>query len=244
MPKQIQINDSVKQMKLNAENRQKFTNVILRDALGARSDAIRKEMAELREKFYELSWGKTPQARAAVKKRITRLEGEAQELERKGFPNVIFTIGRNRDHIDLNLGGAAIRLYFLKKPRTAPIINLNDEFCSKYGSREYERRLFLNGEVTLPADHKLAKKYFQLEQEAKAIQDAGEELESILGTILGKARTLGAALDKWPELSQYVPAILSASREIMVRPEVLNARLDALKSGKLSAKDAMAVGRD
>ena len=91
-------------------------------------------------------------------------------------------------------------------------------------------------------DDKLIKRFNDLKDKANEIAEASEELTAILKTTFGTAKTLGAVLEKWPELSEYVPSIMSSCREVVIPTKVLNKRLDALKDNKLSTNKAMKIG--
>lgn len=239
MPKVIELNESVKQMTLNADNRRAFVNAILKDVLQARSDTVRKEMAQLQDKLVERTWGTTPQARTAVKKTASKLEESAKALRAKGFHVSGVMVGSATDKLSLNIGGRSVNLYWHEELCGASVINFNQEFITCCNYRNEHARLVSskcvrlgNSELTLQQNDPLTVQFWKLKDEADAIKEAGEQLTAILNSVLGKAKKLGQALEKWPELSQYAPAILSACREITVHPDVLNKILDGLADGK------------
>lgn len=243
MTKVIKLNESVLQMKLNADNRNRFVDAILSDALKARSDAIRKETDELFKKFRELTWGKTPQARAANKKKAVKLRQEAQALKDKGI-EANFSFGDQDRRLNLNIGGSAVQVFFRKAPSKNHTVNFSGEFLQTSGPREYDYFHMGSDKLTLQSDDPLAIKFWKLRDEARDIKDASEELRTMLLTMMGRSKTLGAAVEKWPELANYAPAIMSACRELVVKPEDLNAKLMALKANNKSVSDALKVTAD
>lgn len=238
MPKAIKINDSVKQMKLNADNRRLFTKAILSDALQTRSEHIRLAMYNLTQKLIERTFGDSPQKRASIHKRTDKLEADIKALRDKGIHVSGAGIGRTSDSLDLNLNGLNICLRFIKKDFYVDhTIDFDTEYLKRHYDAEQSQKVGTDSLILKQGD-KLAEEFWALKEEAAEIKHASDELTAILNTVLGKSKSLGQALEKWPELSQYVPQLLSASREIIVPIGTLNARLDALKAGKLSAKKA------
>jgi hypothetical protein len=239
--KTIEINESARSMKLNMDNRVKFKNIILNDVLFARSNAVREGMVVIQGKFIDLTYGSTPQKRAAVKKRMIKMEEDAKAINALGVSCTSST-GSHTSSFNLNLAGSAITLYFWEEPLMTHTVGFNNEFL------KYSRNETSNGRAALPVGSSkltlvhgdpLIQKFWDLKYEAEAIELASEELSAVLSTVFGRAKTLGAAIDKWPELSQYVPAIMSSCKEIVVPVGTLNKRLDVLRSGKGKVADAM-----
>lgn len=230
-------------MKLNVDNRVKFKNIILTDVLQKRSDDVRTGMTKLSADFRDRTFGKTSQARAAVKKRIAKIKKDAKAISDLGIASSIEP-GVNVNDIALNLAGQRIDLKFWDAPLTEHTINFEQEYLTytrfdNYEGRETHR--MGSSSLTLVQGEPMIQRFWDLKKEAQAIADASEELTAVLDTVFGKSKTLGAALDKWPQLSQYVPAIMSSSKEIVVPVETLNKRLDVLRSGKGKVADAMKV---
>lgn len=233
--KKTKLNGSVLEMKLNADNRRAFTNVILTDAFKKRSDAIRVETATLIRKMAALTWGKTPQASSANKRAAEKIISDCKKLESKGL-RANAGVGKTDYDLRVNIGGLRQDVYF-NKPDGSAVVNFESEFMCYRNDPDY---LSLGASsITLTTDHALAKQFSKLKDEGEAIAEAADELTAILGTIFGKSRTLGAAVEKWPELSGYAPSILSACKELTVRPIDLNAKIDALRSGSGSVVQAM-----
>lgn len=240
--KTIKLNDSVLDIKLNAENRARFRNVILEDAIKHRSDNIRNEMKKLQVNIINRSWGKTPQARAANLKLSKQAQDLEKKIESRGLECATFSVGHYRMTIDMNLAGSKILLWLIKSNYESNVINFDYEFLTRDGTSDRRESFKLGNErIICDADDPITLKFFELKHEADEIAAAGEELTAILNTILGKARTLRDAVKKWPELANYTSAIMSASREIIVRPEDLNAKITALKNPNTSTKKAMGV---
>lgn len=233
--KKIKLNESVLEMKLNADNRKAFIRVILEDAFKARSEKLRNEIDQLFLKISDATWGSTPQARAANKKATEKLIKDAERLSSKGIKTSL-TVGHKDYDLSLNIGGQTFNIYFAERSKENVIAFEAEYLCYH---NKYNVQQFGKSKLTMDNSNPLAKEFFRLKDEAEDLEEASIELTTILNTVLGKARTLGAAIDKWPELSMYAPSLLSASKEIMVRTPDLNAKIDALRSGSGSVKDAM-----
>lgn len=241
--KVIEINDSAKAMKLNVDNRVKFMDIILSDVLLARSTKVRQEMGLLIGKFTELTYGATPQRRAAVKKRMDKLEADGKELAGMGIVTNTNT-GTSSNSININLAGSAITLYFWDEFLGKHTLDFTEEFMQyrRHHSSENKTSIRLGtNNIIIKHGDPLIKTFWDLKHEGEAISEASQELTAVLSTVFGKSKTLGQALEKWPELSQYVPAIMSSSKEIVVPVGTLNKRLDTLRSGKGKVSDAMKV---
>lgn len=240
MPKIIQINDSVKMMKLNIENRNRFIDVILTATLKHRSDKVRSGMSDFNTKLIERTFGKTPQARTANRKKIETIQSISKKLKDVGLKCDVSVIRRDYD-LNVNMAGLTINIYF-KKPFTGHTVQFEREFLSYDGSERITHQMG-SDHLTLLQDDKLIKQFNDLKDEAESINNSSEELRAILKTIFGKSKTLGAALEKWPELSEYVPAIMSSCREIIVPTHILNKRIDALTGDKMTTSKAMKLGK-
>ena len=68
-------------MNLNKTNRAQLVEAILIDAFGGRTAAFREQMDAMAAKLAKRTYGKTPQAQAALQKRIER----AKDLRKRGF---------------------------------------------------------------------------------------------------------------------------------------------------------------
>lgn len=130
----LKLNESVLQMKLNADNRAAFINAILKDAFLARSDAIRDQMEVLIKTMQDLTFGLTPQARSANKGLIEKTKTCVAALSAKGFDADI-RIGTKRSCIICNLGGSKVWIYFKSNKSTKPCINFHDEYFTSDNSK-------------------------------------------------------------------------------------------------------------
>lgn len=96
-------------MKLNAENRRRFVNIILTDVLKSRSDDVRQGMQQLHLDIVERTFGKTPQARAANRRRIEKLNVEIKKLTDSGIKTQ-FSAGHRDYDIRVNMAGQTINM--------------------------------------------------------------------------------------------------------------------------------------
>lgn len=227
-------------MQLNADNRRRLEAAILNDTMKGRSDKVRKELIKLMEKIRLRTFGATPQARAANMKLMAKYAELTKLLRDKGIYVRSGTTGDTDNDLSVNMAGRSVRLYWKKSISDTPVISMTSEFLSSTCTDDNSLNSVKFGAtgLTLKADDPLADQFWKLNSEAESIASAGEELRLSIRPML-KARTLKLAVEKWPELEAYVSSILSASREITVRPEVLTARIKALKSGKGSAAEAI-----
>lgn len=232
----IALNESVLKMSLNADNRTRFTNVILEDTFLERSNSIRADMRVLMHKFEELSWGKTPKQHTDNMKLSASVDKLKATAEAKGLDHTL-RIGRNTETIVVNMGGPVYTLGY--DQREDVICNFNYEFIGYPGSNERSEFHIGCERVDVDSNHKLVKEFDKLKDEASDLEEASQVLKAMLNTVFGKSRTLGKAVEQWPELTSYAPSILSACREMTINGPDLNAKIQALREGKMSAKDAM-----
>tara|TARA_R110000824_G_scaffold400882_1_gene609728 strand:- start:715 stop:1422 length:708 start_codon:yes stop_codon:yes gene_type:complete len=231
-------------MKLNVTTRESLINVIMRDALQGRSDKVRTEMVNLMADMRECTFGKTPQARTANRRKMAEFNTLVKHLRGKKINVSSGSTGHNETYLSLNLAGESHHLRFKTFYGQCHTVDFYSEFCSttkSMKSREYacsQSFAMGNSELALESGNPLIKRFENLRNEASEIKEASEELILTITPML-KATTLGKAIEKWPELEAYAPLIMSQSKEIIVRPEVLSARIKLLKSGKGSAKSAM-----
>jgi hypothetical protein len=236
------ITDSMKKAQLNATNRPRFVDAILREAFGARSAKLRKEYEELMRDMLERTWGKTGQARAALRKKVIEWGKLRKVFRDKGLSLNYSTVGNNSlDDMTLNIGGmsfnAAIKINEMFNDAAVFAI---DQHALSGGDTYVEVDAF-SSKLTLLGGDKLSVRFFAIKDEAEALEAAALELGMQVSAVMSSSRTFGAALDKWPTLEKFGDAILSQSRVVMVRPEILDAKITALKSGDGSVRDAMAA---
>lgn len=241
---------SMLKMKLNAANRKSLINVIMRDALLGRSDKLRADMVKLLADLRERTYGKTPQARAANRKKMNEFTALAKHLSNKGIDVPHGSVGERDYDLRLNLAGRQATVYFKDFYSAKHTVDFDGEFLDsdlpyKDADTKALRVYHLMGSasLTLVEGDPLNTRFWALNSEAEEIKAASEELELTITPML-KATTLGKALEKWAMLEEYAPLIMSQSKEIVVRPDVLNARIKALKSGKGSAKSAISKGAE
>lgn len=233
-------------MKLNVTTRQSLINVIMRDALQGRSDKVRTEMINLMADMRERTFGKTPQARAANRRKVVEFDALVKHLRAKKINVRNGSTGHNETYLSLNLAGESHHLRFKTFYGQGHTVDFYSEFCSttksvKGGEYALAQSFSMgNSELALESGNPLINRFEKLRNEAAEIKEASEELTLTITPML-KATTLGKAIEKWPELEVYAPLIMSQSKEIIVLPEVLTARIKALKSGKGSAKKAIST---
>lgn len=252
MTKKIEITDSLRKTQLNNEKREQFACSIMCDVFKKRSDAIRNKAFKWQEKLISETWGKSPQARTANKKAVAKLAEDHKKLKSKGIfygksgysDGDKLGAGHRHSTLDVNMAGRSIDWRFYKKPSNDPVIWFDNEFLAYSRCRDSEVVHVGTKNLTLTADHKLVSEFDKLKFEADAITEAAVEFRLMVDAILKKSRTIGAALDNWSELEKYLPSIMSQSREIIVKPEDLTAKMQAIKSGEDIAKAMKATGAD
>ena len=236
--KKIQITDSLRKTKLNNEKRFQFADSIMQDVFRKRSDAIRVKVVKWQEKLVAETWGASPQARAANKKRAVKLRELIEDCRKRGVSVRTDYIGHTRSDLTLNMAGAALNPYFFESIATYALINFDQEFLADIGNRTRKSHELAAYSLTLKQGHKLIDEFEKLKHEADQLKEAGVEFRLMVDGVLKRSTTIGTALQNWPELEKYIDSIMSKSREIIVKPEDLTAKLNAIKSG-VNIKDAM-----
>lgn len=245
----MKITESMKKATLNADNRERFIAAVLNDAFKARSEKLQAGMVELIGKLGKRTWGKTPQAQAALRKKVAKVNAELKTLEDKGVSNADNSLGRNNGY-DLSVNAAGRNLT-VKAYRLEPTIvnvfkySFDRVYLSGTMSRQDGDGDNLAGAVacrrlTLLAGDPLLKQLDAIQTDWDATSEAAKELRAQVAAILKSCKTFGKALEKWPGLAKYADSILSESREIAVSGEVIEARIKALREG-MTASDAMSI---
>lgn len=233
----------MKKATLNAENRARFADAILADAFEKRFEVLRGQMAELMPKLYERTWGKTPQARAALKKKVTAFNKMRRELRNKDVEDVSGNSAGREKVYGFFLSAGGQRFKISANPNEHGLGNSFDlvYLRGNNGSRDYWAA---NDELSLPADDPLVKQFHAIKDEWDETSSACRQLRAQIMATLNTCRTFDKALEKWPGVAAYAEAILSRSREVAVRGEVLDARIAALKAGKVPATKALKIGAE
>lgn len=238
------LNESVLKMTLNAENRERFKGLILKDAFQTRSRMIYEDFVQVVKDAAELTWGKTPQARSATKKALSKLRADAKKLTDKGV-----TIGElpkfEYSVLHINCGGQLFECVVRsQKLNEIVIVDFDNHLLDSYNNRaDHNYRVVAASKtVHLTADHPIAKRLMAIKDECDELGKAAEELTAIINTVFGKSRTLGMALEKWDGLEYYVPMILSSCKELVVAGPVIDQRIKALREAKVPVKKAMSIG--
>ena len=246
--KKIEITDSLRKTKLNNAKREQFADSIMIDVFKKRSDVIRAKAVKWQEKIVAETWGSSPQARAANKKALHAIELFHKKIKAKGLfygksgysNGDNLKSGHNDTDTSINMAGMSIYTFFKDKLSVSAVIDFQSEFLASTRTDEVKlvvKHLGSTG-LTLKQGHKLIAEFEDLNHESDQLRDASVEFRLMVGGILKKSTTIGAALQNWPELEKYLDSIMSKSREVIVKPEDLTAKLNAIKSG-VDIKDAM-----
>ena len=232
----------MRKAQLNATNRPRFVDAILSEAFGARSAKLRKDYEQLMCDMLERTWGKTPAARTALRKKVAEWDKLRKAFEDKGKQMGNYQVGvRSDSYMQLSLGGMSFKadIEIVERFSKAPVFKMSAHALARAGN--HVKVDAFSDALNLPSDDRLALRFFAIKNEAEALEAAADELGVQVTAVLAGSRTFGAALEKWPALEKFGDAILSQSRVVMVRPEILDAKIAALKSGKGSVRDAMAA---
>lgn len=235
------LNESVLKMTLNADNRETFKTLILADAFKARSEKIIADFKKVIEDAAELTWGKTPQARAATKKLLSKVLADQKKLADREVSG--FKVPEHKyPKLEIVIGGMRFNCVYDSIPANKKcIVNFDEHLLyNRHSDVNYESTVnAAKGSINLPADHPIAKRLLAIKDECAELNSAAEELTAIINTVFGKSRNLGSAIEKWEGLEHYVPMILSSCREMVVAGPVIDKKIKALREAKVPVKKAM-----
>lgn len=235
--KTIDISESMLKATLNVQKREAFVRAILKDAFGARSEKLEADYKALIEKLATRTWGETPQARGALKKKVAKLMETRDEMKNRG--------------VEVQVYGPTNRILSLTVNAAGLVFELA---CSLDGFKPYRwgfqkalqrpdkyTKMYVCGDsVTLKSGDPLIDELHRIKDECEALKEAAEVLAREVETVIAPCRTFGKALEVWPGLAPYAEAILSTSRAVAVRPEDLDKRIEALKFSGETVAEIMA----
>lgn len=238
----MKITESMKKAPLNMDNRKRFVDAIIEDAFGQRFETLRADVEDIKLKLFERTWGKTPQARAALKKKVTAFNKMRKELTGKNVQ--MFNRGnasREKIYSSFLLIAGGQRFAISLDPRTKKC-TASFEFTYLMEQSGTVEHWVADDEISLPESDSLVKEFHRIRQEWDDTADAARTMQAQVAALLKPCKTFEKALDKWPGIEAYAANILSQSKVIAIRPEVLDERIRLLKEGNMRIDLVMKKG--
>lgn len=235
----MEITQSMKSATLNKDNRARFADAVVAYAFEARLNALFAEHDQLSADLVRRSWGKTPQAQAANRKRCKTVTDSLKKLrdQRVAAPSDD-PAPVSTTHVSINAAGRRVDYVLDVETEKRRLWSLRHGAFENRGYGSLTRGVG-SKYITLTADEPLVGRLFALLDGARDLVDAADVLHRQVEAVLKPCRVFGDAMNAWPGIERFAENILSTSRELRVTGPQLQARIEALREGSVDIRSAL-----
>lgn len=240
----MQVTDSMKNATLNKDNRTRFADAVVAYAFEERVKALFADHDKFTADLVRRSWGKTPQAQAANRKRCKTVKDSLKKLrDQRIYAPSDDPGSAGTSRVTVNAAGRRVDYVLDVAPESRRLGLLAYGVFEQAGRGRMVRGLG-SREIVLTAGEPLVGRLFDLLDSAKELSDAADVLHRQVEAVLRPCRYFGDAMKAWPGVELFAENILSTSRELRVTGPQLQARVEALRAGDVDVKSALKTGGD